>query len=391
MSTAQATADPDAFAWSRAEALVRSHGWNATAAQTLARGYRYFFDGEDACVAYVDTGAAWVAAGAPIASADRLDAVARAFVAAARAAGRRACFFATEARFAEASRPALRSIAIAEQPEWDVAAWDATLRGHRSLREQLRRARAKGVTVRRVSAAELAAPGPLRDGVERVREAWLATRSMAPMEFLVAIHLFDRRIDRAFLIAERGGRVIAVGSLVPVPARNGWFLEHLLRTGEAPNGTFETMVDASMRHALEAGGGWVTLGMAPLAGAVPRPLAVARRLGRPLYHFEGIRAARARLHPARWSPIYLSLPSEQGAIATFRDVLTAFAGGSLVRYGARTIMTKRGIGGVALVLGAGAAAAIAGATGAPALLTGSIAATSAALLAFVGFAARRRG
>src|SRR5262245_16069153 len=51
----------------RAHALILSHGWNATAFQTLESGYRYFFPNDDACVAYVDTGRAWVAAGAPIA------------------------------------------------------------------------------------------------------------------------------------------------------------------------------------------------------------------------------------------------------------------------------------------------------------------------------------
>ena len=38
--------------------LVARHGWNATAFQTLEAGYRYFFHGSDACVAYIDTGAA---------------------------------------------------------------------------------------------------------------------------------------------------------------------------------------------------------------------------------------------------------------------------------------------------------------------------------------------
>ena len=50
----------------RALALVERHGWNATAFQTVEPGYSYFFHDDDACVAYVDTGSAWVAAGAPL-------------------------------------------------------------------------------------------------------------------------------------------------------------------------------------------------------------------------------------------------------------------------------------------------------------------------------------
>src|SRR5512143_1689335 len=125
--------------------LVRRHGWNATAFQTLEAGYRYFFDGDDACVAYVDTGGAWVAAGAPVAAHDALGAVAGRFLDAARAAGRRACFFAAEERLGGAAP--LRSVRIGEQPVWDPSHWDQVVARHRSLREQLRRARAKGVTV----------------------------------------------------------------------------------------------------------------------------------------------------------------------------------------------------------------------------------------------------
>ncbi len=61
----------------------------------------------------------------------------------------------------------------------------------RSLREQLRRARAKGLAVREVVASELAEGAPLRGRIEALVERWLATRRMAPMGFLVAVELFS--------------------------------------------------------------------------------------------------------------------------------------------------------------------------------------------------------
>src|SRR5689334_123426 len=84
-------------------ALLRELGWNATSFQILEPGFRYWFAAEHACVAYVDTGRAWVAAGAPLAEFARLSAVADDFERAAREAGRRAVLFATEARFIEQS------------------------------------------------------------------------------------------------------------------------------------------------------------------------------------------------------------------------------------------------------------------------------------------------
>ncbi|MEJ7596618.1 MAG: phosphatidylglycerol lysyltransferase domain-containing protein [Kofleriaceae bacterium] len=89
--------------------LLKRHGWNSTSFQILDPGFRYFFDGDDACVGYVDTGRAWVAAGPPVAPLERLDEVATRFVAAATAAARRASCFGTEPRFRDATRwPALR-------------------------------------------------------------------------------------------------------------------------------------------------------------------------------------------------------------------------------------------------------------------------------------------
>jgi phosphatidylglycerol lysyltransferase len=75
----------------RVLSLVRRFGWNATSFQVLEPGYRYFFSDGDACVAYVDTGRAWVAAGAPLADDARFADVSAAFVGAGGAATRPAC------------------------------------------------------------------------------------------------------------------------------------------------------------------------------------------------------------------------------------------------------------------------------------------------------------
>src|SRR5262245_22462714 len=123
--------------------ILRAHGWNATSFQILEPGFRYWFDGDDSCIGYVDTGSAWVVAGAPIAPPNRLREVTERFLSVASGASKRVSFFATESRFLEVvGWPALR---IGNQPLWDPADWDATLERSRSLREQLRRARAKSV------------------------------------------------------------------------------------------------------------------------------------------------------------------------------------------------------------------------------------------------------
>jgi len=60
----------------------------------------------------------------------------------------RVVFFATEPRFLQCTP--MCSIVIGEQPSWDPRTWAERHRGHRSFKEQLRRARPKGVSVARI-------------------------------------------------------------------------------------------------------------------------------------------------------------------------------------------------------------------------------------------------
>jgi phosphatidylglycerol lysyltransferase len=325
----------------RALALLRRHGWNATSFQILEPGFLYWFDDQspDACVAYLDTGRAWVAAGAPIAAPERAPIAAQRFAAAATLRGRRACFFGTEIRFAAAGPFA--AMRIGEQPVWDPAGWDETLRGAPSLRAQIRRARAKGVAVASFDPRLLAEPhGAPRADVDRLIARWQAARPMPPMGFLVQMHLDSALEERRLFAATRDGELVGFLSMVPVFARRGWFVEDLLRLPESPNGTAELLVDAAMRAAGDDGSRYLTLGLAPLAGPVGPWLRVARRTGLPLYDFRGVHAFKAKLRPQGWDPIFLSYPPAQSGIATVYDALAAFARGGLLRFGLQTLLRR---------------------------------------------------
>lgn len=316
-------------------ALLERYGWNATSFQILETGFSYWFT-DDACVGYVDTGNAWVAAGPPIAAPEAVADISMQFAAAARAAGRRACLFGTEDRFRELCPwPSLR---IGEQPTWAPGRWEQILRERKSLREQLRRARAKGVIVRMLGADELAPAHPTRRALEELIARWTRARPMPPMGFLVQVEPFAFASHRRCFVAEVGGAIVGFLGVVPIYARGGWFFEDFLRDPAAPNGTVEALVDAGMRAAAAEGIALVTLGLAPLAGDVGPLLRSARRLGRPLYDFEGLRSFKAKLEPDSWSPIYLSVPPGKSAALAVRDTLSAFARGGLLRFGIQTLL-----------------------------------------------------
>ena len=318
----------------RVLALLSRYGWNSTSFQVLEPGLRYHFAGSDACVAYVDTGDALVVAGAPIAPEERIGEVAERFAAFARRCGKRLRFFAVADRFLE--QTPYEAIQVGEQPSWDPAEWEAILRGSRSLREQLRRARAKGLRVRPLQPEEIAA-GPARERIERLIARWLGAKQMAPMGFLVQLQPFTFPAERRLFVAEQAGRIVGFLAAVPIYARQGWFFEDLLRDPVAPNGTAESLVDAAMRAAAEEGSRYVTLGLAPLAG-VSGWLASVGRWSRGLYDFAGLAAFKAKLRPRSWEPIYLAHPRGELGLAAIADTLAAFSRGGLLRFGVETLL-----------------------------------------------------
>jgi phosphatidylglycerol lysyltransferase len=330
-------------------ALLRRFGDEPTSFQMLEPGHRYWIE-PDACIAYADVGGAWVTVGEPVCASEATAEVVARFRAEAARQRREVRFFHVGEDFA--ARSGLSATHIGEQPVWNPQDWEATLASSRSLREQLRRARAKGVTTRPVPGAEMARPqARVRIECEALIQRWLSSRRMHEMRFMVLVEPFEFAEERRYVVAERDGAVIGFAASVPIYRRGGWFLEDLLRDSNAPNGTAELLVDASMRGFAGEGATYATLGLAPLAGDVGPVLSFTRDATAQLYNFAGIRAFKEKLRPCRWEPVHVAYePGELGVLA-MRDVLRAFAPGGLVRFGLNSLLHQRTLATALLAIG----------------------------------------
>ena len=324
----------------RALALLRRHGDDPTSFQILEPGLQYWFDDDEAVVAYTDTGAAWVTVGEPVCDqARRADVVTR-FAEAARAVGRRVRFFHVSAAFTGLA--ALTHTHVGELPVWDPGDWEANVKRTRSLREQLRRARAKGVRTRLVDGEEFDDPAaPLRIACDRLIARWLGGRGMSELKFMVRLAPYGYANERRYAIAEQGDQLRGVAVAIPIYKRGGWFIEDLLRDPDAPNGTAELLVDTLMRHFAESGSRYATLGLAPLAGEVRPLLAATRHYTARLYNFPGVRSFKDKLRPGHWEPVHLAYPRGELGFLAMRDVLAAFAPAGLLRFGLQTLVHQR--------------------------------------------------
>jgi phosphatidylglycerol lysyltransferase len=322
-------------------ALVRKYGVDAVAFQGVASAMSLWLDPErdEAAVAYFDTSKAWIAAGGPVCPREDRHAVASRFVDAARRAGRRVSFFGVEERGELASWPHLH---LGEQPSMRPSEWQNAVRASRTLKEQLRRARAKGVVATVTLSSELAPGTDLRREVDVLLAKWLTSRRIEPMSFLVMADPYAVPEAHAYVVARRAGAVVGLLSAVPAYGEEGWLVEHLVSAKGAPNGTAETLLDAFHKSREETSypDPRISLGLAPLSGTETVWQTIARTLMRPLFDFEGLYQFKARLHPSEWRSVWLVVPEGSSVVLALFDALTAFAGGSLARFALRSLLLR---------------------------------------------------
>lgn len=203
----------------------------------------------------------------------------------------------------------------------------------KSLRSQIRRARNRGVEVGEIDAEQAAADPELN----AILRHWLASRRLPRMRFLVEPELSAAAMPgRIVLVARAGQRAVAYLLASPVPARNGFFIEGLIRRPDAPNGVSELLIDAAMRRFENEGRTYVTMGLVALARGsfltnpwwLRKLMGLARAHGNRFYNFAGLESFRAGMRPARWEKVWFISNEPRFSLRAFWAVGAAFAGAS---------------------------------------------------------------
>jgi phosphatidylglycerol lysyltransferase len=317
----------------RVRELVLRYGWNATSYQILNPGFSYWFSGSaPAVVGYTRRRRVLLTGGAPVCSTGALRDVCAEFEEFARGLRCRVCYVCAEDRLRDilTTSGTHSFAALGAQPAWAPKEWPSVVEGHSSLRAQLSRARNKGVSVDRVVSVS--------DEMRQVLREWIRNRLLPPLHFLVEPEILDAFLaDRLLLVARRGGRPIALALASPIPARQGYLLEILARSGSAPNGTSELLIDAVMQHAAASNCAYVTLGLVALATAAgahieqnPFWLRAMMRFARAhanrFYNFQGLEQFRTKMAPVRWETVYAISSEPRFSPRTMYAIGEAFSG-----------------------------------------------------------------
>lgn len=285
-------------------------------------------------VAYFETSRAFVTAG-PLVSNQADEIVANsAFLKHVTSLGKVPIYFGTEHPLPKELD--LQSVEIGLQPVWDPRRWESKLRAHRSLKEQVRRANAKNVTTEFFNSETI--PHEDKQQIGKLIQAWQESKGMPPMQFVVTINSKTIETCDAIIVARTESSILGFLTIRRVYDGHSVLFENLLRSPDAPNGTVELLFDAGMKWAKGADVESVTTGLAPLAQEENTILTSIKWASKPLFDFEGLYKFKAKFRPDNWLPIFMGVPKGTSTYRAYVEVLRAFADGSLVHFGWRTLL-----------------------------------------------------
>lgn len=288
---------------------------------------------DDAGVSYIEGGKFWLAAGDPIASHASRAATAKAFAAAAAANNRLPVFLPSTEEFAlQMKAEGWSCLKLGASPYFDLDEWNPRGNVARHLRSSVNKAITAGVTM--VEAEDIRS---LRNELDTLCAGWLKTRPAGTsFGWLFALNpLGNANYKRFFVARDKEGALVGVLAASPIPSRDGWYLEDVIRAPGSPSGVCDVLVYNVLRKLQAEGFKTATLGTVLLADdgddltsagdweATCRNLKIAKRVLSGFYNFDGLHHFKVKFVPTRWEAEYLILPEAGNAMRPLRITLAA--------------------------------------------------------------------
>ena len=266
-------------------------------------------------VCYVERGNVWLVTGEPLAAVEELCEIAQEFVTHARENRKLVVFLPTSARFARAvAGRGFRIHKIAASPYFDLEKWNPKGNPAKGLRLGINRARRGGVKVEPVTDIT----PYFRGEVAELCDKWLGGRTAGiSFGWLFKLAPFQNSCAKRYFAArDTEGKLVGLLAASPIPAREGWYLEDVLRRSDSPDGTADLLVFEALRGLAADGAKLATLGTVPLseiglddlttkAYLLGQVLNITRKNLKPIYNIEGLRCFKSKFVPSWWEGEYV--------------------------------------------------------------------------------------
>jgi phosphatidylglycerol lysyltransferase len=163
--------------------------------------------------------------------------------------------------------------------------------------------------------------------LSKVSDAWLNGRHAREKGFSVAAFDVDYLMTQSAIVVRRNGTPVAFATFMTTDLHIEATVGVMRYAAAASPYAMEYLFTKLALHLGRAGFRRLSLGMAPLSGLAPTPLAAAWhrighllwRFGERLYHFRGLRTFKSKFDPD-WQPRYLAASGTFGPFLALADL-----------------------------------------------------------------------
>ncbi|HZS05856.1 MAG TPA: DUF2156 domain-containing protein [Blastocatellia bacterium] len=314
--------------------VVRRHSYEHQSFLSLYPGMSVWSADElDASVVYRRVGSIVVVAAAPLAPRENLTEVTRRFLGFCRGQKLDCLMLPVGPQFAEVAEACgMGLLRIGESGYFRLPTWKPLGDRGKKVRSGVNQARKAGIVVERYD-PQKDKSAKKREQIEALCQAWINTREVDALGWLLELNPFVlSEHKRYFLAWNAAGKLEGMLACSPIYARNGWYLEDLIRRPDSERGVSELLVVETLRQLADEGAELATLGTSPLAGV--KPGKQFRNLSRLLgliyehldafYHFKALHRFKSKFAPSFVEPEYIAIYPPRIRLRMIFGVIGAF-------------------------------------------------------------------
>lgn len=300
--------------------LQSLYGYNEHSLVSISDKNKSWFDFEtQSGISYTEHGKIRMVAGETLASEENIGNATHKFIETAKRDKKLVAFLPTTEKFAKTFiTNDFKALKIGASPYFDLQTWNPRGNKAKKMRAGTNQAKRAGVTI------EKADPRGKKffAEVSRLCENWSGSRR-AGMQLgwlLDLAPLRDAERKKFFAARDSAGKMVGLLVASPIPAREGWYLEDVLRFADAPRGMADLLVYETLKMLAKDGAKLATLGTVPLADDgndsfanqksffEAKAINLSHRHLNSFYNFDGLRRFKAKFVPSWWESEYVLIP-----------------------------------------------------------------------------------
>ena len=280
---------------------------------------------------YARRGRSWVALYDPVGPRCEWPGLIQQFVALAHANGGRAAFYQVRPDSLPLYLDAgLSLLKLGEEARIPLSEFSLQ-GGHRAnLRYALKRGERDGLAAEVIGPDDLVSELP---SLHAISEAWLQGRNAREKGFSVAGFDAAGLRSQSVMLVRQQGRPVAFAAFMTTDLHTEATVGVMRHIPDASPYAMEFLFTRLALHLKETGFTTLSLGMAPLSGVSPAPLArlwhqaahLLWRYGGRVYNFQGLRTFKSKFQPA-WEPRYLAASGSFGSFVALADIALLTSG-----------------------------------------------------------------